>query len=76
MPDMTAQVLQLEPGDEIALQYLGAAVVLQWDKLPEEAQNAIWQQAESVGGLRPVTSLHEQIKTLLRRTREQALRLS
>jgi hypothetical protein len=69
MPDMTAQVLRLEPGDEIALQYLGAAVILQWDNLPEEARNAIWQQAESVGGLQPVTSLHEQIKALVRRTR-------
>ena len=35
MPELTAQVLHLEPGDEIALQYLGAAVVLQWDALPE-----------------------------------------
>ena len=68
MPDMTAQVLHLEPGDEITLQYLGAAVVLQWNKLPEEAHHAIWQQAESVGGLPPVTSLHEQIKSLIQHT--------
>jgi hypothetical protein len=66
---MTAQILHLEPGDEVVLQYLGAAVVLQWNDLPEEARNSIWQQAESVGGLRPVTSLHEQIEGLVRRTR-------
>ena len=68
MPDMTAQAINMEPGDEIAMQYLGAAVVIQWHNLPEEVQSAIWQQAESVGGLPPVTSLHEQIKALIRRT--------
>jgi hypothetical protein len=69
MPDMTPQLLSLQQGDDIALQYLGAAVVLQWETLPQEARNAIWQQAESVGGLPPVTSLHEQIKSLIQRTK-------
>jgi hypothetical protein len=62
-------VLPLQQGDDIALQYLGAAVVLQWENLPEAARDAIWQQAESVGGLPPVTSLHEQLKSLIRRTK-------
>jgi hypothetical protein len=66
---MKPQTLSLQRGDEIALQYLGAAVVLQWDELSEEAQQAIWQQAESVGGLPSVTSLHEQIKSLVRRAK-------
>jgi hypothetical protein len=69
MPDMTPHVLSLQKGDDIALQYLGAAVVLQWENLPEAARDAIWQQAESVGGLPPVTSLHEQLKSLIRRTK-------
>ena len=69
MPDMTPHVLSLQQGDDIALQYLGAAVVLQWEALPEAARDAIWQQAESVGGLQPVTSLHEQLKSLIRRTK-------
>jgi hypothetical protein len=69
MPDMTPQLLSLQQGDDIALQYLGAAVILQWETLPQEARNAIWQQAESVGGLPPVTSLHEQIKSLIQRTK-------
>jgi len=69
MPDMTPHVLSLQQGDDIALQYLGAAVVLQWEALPEAARDAIWQQAESVGGLPPVTSLHEQLKSLIRRTK-------
>lgn len=67
MPNMKPQALQLRQGDELTLQYLGAAVILQWDSLPEEARHAIWQQAESVGGLPPVTSLHEQIKSLVGR---------
>ncbi len=69
MPDMIARILSLQEGDNIVLQYLGAAVILQWDTLPEGARDAIWQQAESVGGLPPVTSLHEQIKSLVRRTK-------
>jgi hypothetical protein len=69
MPDMTAQVLHLEQGDEIALLYLGAAVVLQWQDIPEKVQQAILQQANSVGGMPPITSLHEQIKALIRRPR-------
>ena len=69
MPNMTAHVLPLQQGDNIALQYLGAAVVLQWETLPEAVRDAIWQQAESVGGLPPVTSLHEQLKSLIRRTK-------
>jgi len=34
MPDMKAQTISLHEGDKIALQYLGAAVVLQWSNLP------------------------------------------
>ena len=67
---MRPQTMELRPEDYVALQYLGAAVVLQWQNLPEQAQQSLLQQAESVGGLPPVTSLHEQIKTLIRRTRE------
>jgi hypothetical protein len=70
MPDMTAQTIHLKKGDEIALQYIGAAVVLQWHNLPEKVQQELLQQAESVGGLPPVTSLHEQIKALVRRARD------
>jgi hypothetical protein len=34
MLDMKAQTISLHEGDKIALQYLGAAVVLQWSNLP------------------------------------------
>ena len=66
---MTAQTINLKDGDTIALQYLGAAVVLQWDNLPKPVQDTLLQQAQSVGGLPMVTSLHDQIKLLLRRER-------
>jgi hypothetical protein len=69
MPSMKAQVLHLEPGDQTVLQYLGAAVVLQWDGLADDAKQAILQQADSVGGLTPVESLHDQINSLIQRTR-------
>ena len=39
--------------------------------LAENAQKSLMQQATSVGGLPLVTSLHEQIKTLIRRTHDQ-----
>jgi hypothetical protein len=60
----------MQEGDQIALQYLGAAVVLQWENLPESTRQAVLQQANSVGGLPPVTSLHDQIKALIRRSRD------
>jgi len=67
---MKPQTIHLQEGDQITLQYLGAAVVLQWANLPEIARQAVLQQANSVGGLPPVTSLHEQINALIRRSRD------
>ena len=66
---MTAQVINLKDGDNVVLQYLGAALVLQWHSIPKPIQEALLQQASSVGGLPAVTSLHEQINLLLRRER-------
>ena len=67
---MRPQTMQLGAGDDIALQYLGAAVILQWQNLPEQTQQSLIQQAVSIGGLPPITSLYEQIKALIRRTRD------
>ena len=67
---MKPQTVHLQDGDQVALQYLGAAVVLQWANLPETTRQSLLQQANSVGGLPPVTSLHEQIKALIRRNRD------
>ena len=62
--------IHLKAGDEITLQYLGAALVLQWQNLPEKTQQELVQQAEFVGGLPPVTSLHDQIKALIGRAKD------
>lgn len=70
MTSMTPQTIHLEAQDEVALKYLGASVVLQWHNLPEGVQQALLQQANAVGGLPPVSQLHEQIKALIRRGRD------
>ena len=66
---MSAQTVNLEGGDNLVLQYLGAALVLQWEVIPKQYQDLILQQADSVGGLPAVASLHAQIRLLLRRER-------
>jgi hypothetical protein len=70
MPDMKAQSLTLHEGDKTALEYLGAAVVLQWSNLPEEVRKSLLQQADSVGGLPVVPELHERIQALIHRVRK------
>ena len=70
MPYMEPHAIHLKAGDEITLQYLGAALVLQWHNLPEKAQRELMQQAVSVGGLPPVASLHDQIKALIGRAKD------
>jgi len=69
MPDMKAQTLTLHEGDKTALEYLGAAVVLQWSSLPEDLRKSLLQQADSVGGLPFVANLHGQIEALIERVR-------
>jgi hypothetical protein len=69
MPDMKPQTLILHEGDKLALQYLGAAVVLQWSSLPEDVRKNLLQQSASVGGLPAASALHEQIPALIRRVR-------
>ena len=70
MQYMEPHAIHLKAGDEITLQYLGAALILQWHNLPEKTQQELVQQAESVGGLPPVTSLHDQIKALIGRAKD------
>jgi hypothetical protein len=69
MPDMKAQTITLHDGDKVALEYIGAAVVLQWSNLPEDVRKALLQQADSIGGLPVVADLHEQIQALIQRIR-------
>ena len=39
------RTIKLRKGDEVTLQYLGAALVLQWSELSEEVQQTILRQA-------------------------------
>jgi hypothetical protein len=64
------RTIKLQKGDEVTLQYLGAALVLQWSELSEEVQKTILRQAMAVGGLPPLTSLNEQVRSLIWRTEE------
>ncbi len=69
MAELAPQTIHLLPGDETILKYLGAAVVLQWQNLPEAVQNSLLRQANSVGGLPLAGQLHEEIEALIRRVR-------
>lgn len=44
------RTIKLKKADESVLQYLGAALVLQWAELSEEVQKTILRQAIAVGG--------------------------
>jgi hypothetical protein len=72
MPDMNPQTIRLNSGDDAVLQYLGAAVVLQWHNLPPEIQKSLRQQAESIGGLPIATRLRQQMTSLIERSRAYA----
>lgn len=67
-PDLKPQTVTLERKGDAVLQYLGAAVVLQWPQLPEDVQKAIRRQAALVGGLPPVPDLQKQIDALIAST--------
>jgi hypothetical protein len=69
MTDMSPQTLHLEPGDEVVLKYLGAAVVLQWQSLPDPVKASLLRQANAVGGLPLAGELQDSIKALIERVR-------
>ena len=53
-------------GDEIALQYLGAAVVLTWQRLPQEVREILLSRSASIKGLPATHELEAKIKSLIR----------
>jgi hypothetical protein len=65
--DVSAKTIILAQGDSVPLQYLGAAVVLLWPSLPDEARQAVLKQTSAIAGLPPTNALAEQIKLLLKR---------
>jgi hypothetical protein len=68
MADLDIGIVNLrEPADELALQYLGAATLVNWKQLPEAVRATLLADAGSkISGLKPMTGLQEQITSLLR----------
>jgi hypothetical protein len=67
---MVARIFQQGFPEEVALQRLGAALVLQWSLLPEQLRQTLIQQALALSGPRD-EDVHEKIKELLERGRSQ-----
>jgi hypothetical protein len=67
---MVARIFQQGFPEEVALQRLGAALVLQWSLLPEQLRQALIQQALALSGPRD-EDVHEKIKELLERRRSE-----
>jgi hypothetical protein len=64
--------LSNRPADALILQYLGAAVMLCWGRLPLGARELILHQADDVIGLAPVAQTrNEVVKLLLRNAKMQ-----
>jgi hypothetical protein len=53
--------------DELVLQYLGAALIAEWEALPEAAKGAIRNRLAKVAGdIKPTVQLEQQVKSLFR----------
>ena len=50
-----AQINIKDGGDELALQYLGAAVILTWARLPQDVRELLLTRSSMIAGL-PVRS--------------------
>jgi hypothetical protein len=61
-----AQINIKDGGDELALQYLGAAVILTWARLPQEVRELLLMRSRMITGLPATVELEERIKALLR----------
>jgi hypothetical protein len=67
MVDLDVGQINIRDGsDEIALQYLGAAVVVTWQRLPPEVREILLSRSASVTGLPATDELEAKIKSLLR----------
>jgi hypothetical protein len=67
MVDLDIGQINIRDGsDEIALQYLGAAVVVTWHRLPPEVREMLLGRAMTLSGLPATMDLEAKIKSLLR----------
>jgi hypothetical protein len=60
--------------DALALQYLGAAVLLSWLRIPQETRELLLVQSGAITGLKSAPALQDQIKWLLRSNVKTAAR--
>jgi hypothetical protein len=60
--------------DALALQYLGAAVLLSWLRIPQETRELLLVQSGAITGLKAAPALQDQIKWLLRSNVKTAAR--
>jgi len=67
-----AQINIKDGGDELALQYLGAAVILTWARLPQEVRELLLMRSRMITGLPATVELEEKIKALLRQHSKSA----
>ena len=67
MIDLDIGQINIRDGnDEVAVQYLGAAVVLTWARLPPEVREMLLGRSISITGLVVTTGLEAKIGSLLR----------
>jgi hypothetical protein len=69
MPTVDLDVGQInisDGSDELALQYLGAAVVVTWQRLPPEVREILLSRSTCITGLPATDELETKIKSLLR----------
>jgi hypothetical protein len=67
MVDLDVGQINIKDGsDEIALQYLGAAVVVTWQRLPSEVREILLSRSTSITGLPATNELEAKIKSLIR----------
>ena len=68
MIDLDIGQINIRDGsDEAALQFLGAAVVVTWSRLPPEVREMLLGRALSMHGLPATTELEAKVRSLLRR---------
>jgi hypothetical protein len=67
MVDLDIGQINIKDGsDEMALQYLGAAVVVTWQRLPPEVREILLSRSTSIKGLPAASELEAKIKSLIR----------
>jgi hypothetical protein len=71
--DSSVGAIALAAQDEHVLRCLGAALIMQWDTLPQKLQRELFDNASSMGELLDTVSLRGQIARFLHRHKEGGL---